>query len=51
MNTDRISRTWFKCSVNKFDEEDKEYCRSSSCYFDENIFAWQKIACNFATKK
>ena len=40
MNVDRISRNCFKCSVNIFDEEDKEYCRPSSSYFNENTFAW-----------
>ena len=47
MSIHRISRNWFKFSVNIFNEEDKEYCRPSNRYFDENTFAWQKVACKF----
>ena len=38
MNVDRITRNWFKVGVSIFDEEDKQYRKRCSCYFDENIF-------------
>ena len=47
MNIDRINRNCVKFTVKIFDEEDEEYFRPSSSYFDENIFAWQKIAYQF----
>ena len=47
MNVERITRNWFKISVSIFEEEDKEYCKSCSSYFDENIPSWQKFTCKF----
>lgn len=41
MNID--STNWFKFNFNIFGDGDK-HCRSSSSYFDKNIFVWQKIA-------
>ena len=33
--------------VSIFDEEDKEYWKSCSRYFDQNSFFWQKFTCEF----